>query len=309
MLVLCTVFWAVSFPTMKALTLIYPDSQGPVNSWFIAYWIVFFRFLISGLVVAAASWRSLRRLTRSEIGQGLGLGLFGAGGIVLQIDGLAYTTASVSAFLTQCYAVFIPLWVALSHRRWPPPLTWICCLLVMSGVAVLSNLNWHELRLGRGEFETLLASVFFTGQILWLEQPRYAGNRPNHFSVVMFGVMALLAAPGLCLTGGLPEWRIASQSLAAWNLILILVVVCTLGGYLLMNHWQPHVPATQAGLIYCLEPVFASFFAMFLPALYSAWAGISYPNERFTLTLVLGGGLITAANALIQWDTALTGDP
>jgi hypothetical protein len=34
--------------------------------------------------------------------------------------------------------------------------------------------------------------------------------------------------------------------------------------------------------------------------LFSAWAGIDYPNESATWTLLVGGGLITLANVLLQ---------
>ena len=65
-----------------------------------------------------------------------------------------------------------------------------------------------------------------------------------------------------------------------------------------MNYWQPHVPATQAGLIYCCEPLLTSIFALFLPSYFSAWCGIDYPNEKMTTSLLIGGGLITAANLI-----------
>ncbi len=67
-----------------------------------------------------------------------------------------------------------------------------------------------------------------------------------------------------------------------------------------MNTWQPKISATEAGLIYCIEPVFGSIMALFLPAWFSVWAVITYPNELATWTLVVGGGLITLANLLVQ---------
>jgi hypothetical protein len=67
-----------------------------------------------------------------------------------------------------------------------------------------------------------------------------------------------------------------------------------------MNFWQKYVTATEAGLIYCIEPLCASFASLFLPALFSSWAGVHYENEQLTSRLFLGGGLITAANILIQ---------
>ena len=79
-----------------------------------------------------------------------------------------------------------------------------------------------------------------------------------------------------------------------------LIVVCTLTGYLIMNRWQRQVTATEAGLIYCIEPVCASALALFLPALFSGWASIHYPNEQLTARLIIGGVLVTAANLLLQ---------
>jgi len=58
--------------------------------------------------------------------------------------------------------------------------------------------------------------------------------------------------------------------------------------------------ATEAGLIYCAEPVFASVFALFLPAWLAALSGGFYPNETATARLLIGGGLITAANICLQ---------
>jgi hypothetical protein len=40
--------------------------------------------------------------------------------------------------------------------------------------------------------------------------------------------------------------------------------------------------------------------ALFLPAWFSAWALINYANERATWTLLVGGGLITLANIVLQ---------
>jgi len=172
---------------------------------------------------------------------------------------------------------------------------------VIMGLAILAGLDFNSLKLGRGETETLVGSVMFTGQILWLERPRYAANDPLRFSFVMFAVMALLCVPGVWLTAPGAEacWR-AYASPASFSFLAVLVIVCTLGGYLFMNRWQRHVTATEAGLIYCVEPVLTSVLTLFLPAWISAWAGINYPNETLTGRLLIGGGLVTAANVLLQ---------
>jgi drug/metabolite transporter (DMT)-like permease len=297
MLVLATACWSLSFPVMKTMTLAQQDRLPGVSTWFLSALCVLYRFALAAAGMAVLAAPGLRGLTRSEVAQGVGLGLFGSGGLLFQLDGLAYTSASTSAFLTQFYCLLIPLWLAVRHRRWPVPRVWWCSAAVLAGVAVLADFDWRRFRLGRGEIETLIGSVLFTGQILWLQRPRYAGNDVRRFSLVMFAVMALSMVPAAVLTTrSAGDWWTAYSTGPLLVLLGVLVGVCTFGGYLLMNRWQPEVSATQAGLIYCAEPVFVSLLVLFLPEWLAGFAGVVYPNESLTWRLLLGGGLITAAN-------------
>ena len=301
MLVGCTALWALSFPAMKALALTQQGLLPQTGSWFFTSLSVTYRFGLAGVVMLLLGCRQLRTLHRREMEQGLVLALFGGVGILFQMDGLAYTSASTSAFLTQGYCVFIPVWLALVHRQWPSWKTFLCIALVVAGVAVLAGVNSHSLNLGRGEIETLIASFMFTGQILGVNHPRYAANRPVCFTTVMLLGTALVSAPlAWATTPDASAWLRAYASPAACGFLGIIIVFCTLAAFILMNTWQRHVTATEAGLIYCAEPVFASLLALFLPGLFSSWAGIHYLNETITARLLIGGGLITAANVLLQ---------
>ncbi len=299
-LVVATALWSISFPCVKALWLA-QEKLVPSPPLFLASIATVVRFGVAGIIIALCSLQPLRQLTRAEFAQGLGLGVFGGLGILFQMDGLGHTPASTSAFLTQFTCLLIPLWVALRQRALPGPVVILSILMVLIGVAILSGFNGRGLKLGRGEAETLLATIFFTGQILWLERPGYAGNRVGNFTVVMFGTIAVIIAPVVLLTAPSPGAILAAyQSPAALALAGALIVACTLGAYSLMNFWQPHVSATEAGLIYCAEPIFASLLAGFLPGWLSYFAAIDYANEQLTRQMVIGGGLITAANGLIQ---------
>ncbi len=300
-LVFCTALWALSFPVMKALAQTQQDLLPSAGSWFFTSLGVMYRFGFAGIILAVIYRRQLKSTSRREVEQGIVLAVFGGGGILLQMDGLSYTDASISAFLTQSYCLFIPLWVAVVSRRRPSLKIILSTILVLAGVAVLAKLNFHSLKLGRGELETLAASLFFTGQILCLEQPRYAANRPGNFSTVMFLVMAMLCVPLVCATApGAAACLQAYASLPACGFLALLVIFCTLMSYVMMNCWQKFVTATEAGLIYSIEPVVASLLALFLPAIFSRWAGIHYANEELTARLFIGGGLITGANLLLQ---------
>jgi len=300
-LVVANVCWGISFAVIKGIGSIQEATVPGSNTWFISACVIAPRFAFAAAMLGLVCWRMVATLTWPEIRQGLKLGAFTGAGMIFQIDGLQYTSASTSAFLTQFYAIMIPVWLALRHRRSPPALVWLCCAMVLAGAGVLAHLDWHDLRLGRGELETLISSVFFMGQILALDTPEAAGFRPLAVTFAMFVTQALIGgALGLVTAPAGVQLHALAASGMWWVLIGALTVFCTLGAFTLMNVWQPKITATEAGLIYCGEPVFAAAMALILPGLISRWGGIDYPNEQATLNLLVGGGLITAANVLLQ---------
>jgi drug/metabolite transporter (DMT)-like permease len=301
MLVLANLYWGLSFPLIKSITAMNRALMPDAGTWFVAASALAPRFLLAAVIVRLFKRSGEAGATRSEIRQGVGIGLFAAGGTFLQTDGLQHTAASTSAFLTQFSAILIPAWLALRDRRNPGAVVWTCCVLVLVGVAILGHFDWHALGFGRGEWETLLCSLFFMGQILWLARPEFAGNRPGPVTAAMFSVeAAAFVALAAASTPSVRDLGTPWESPVWVALTLVLTVVCTMGAFTLMNRWQPVISSTEAGLVYCIEPLFAAIFALFLPGLLSAWAVIEYPNEHATWSLVVGGALVTFANVLIQ---------
>jgi len=271
MLFLATSVWGASFLAMKALGLKQQEALPGSGTWFLTSLSLLARFGVSALLVGLWLGKKSADVTRLEILQGAGLGAFGGLGILFQMDGVQHTAG---------------------------------CVMVAAGVAVLANVDWRELRLGRGETESILGSILFTGQILWLERPKFHQNRHAVATFTMFVTVALVVLPVVLFTGnGWREWTVAYASWPTVILIGFLTLGGTLAAYATMNYWQPHVPATEAGLIYCCEPVFTSVFALFLPGIMSAAFKIRYPNESLTPHLLIGGGLVTAANLLAMWPT------
>lgn len=301
MLLLANLFWGLSFPVIKSITLLHGLLLPNAGTWFSTVYTIAPRFLLALIVLLGWQARTFWKMRRLELEQGVILGLFASAGMLFQVDGLQFTAASTSAFLTQFYAIMIPVYLALRSGRSPGARVWISCVLVLAGVAILGRFNWQELSFGRGEWETLLSSVFFMGQILWLEKPRYAGNRVEKFTLVMFATQAAIFSVLAVVTADGVDALLLPWTSPGWlGLTATLTVFCTLGAFLIMNTWQPKITATEAGLIYCVEPIFGSAMALFLPGMISAWTLITYANETATAHLLLGGGLITAANVLIQ---------
>jgi drug/metabolite transporter (DMT)-like permease len=300
-LILACALWGLSFPVMKALHLEQAGRLPEMTSGFLSAWMQVARFGMAALVLLPFVVRG-GLPTRLELRQGLLIALWGGLGMGLQADGLAHTDASISAFLTQAYCIFLPLWACVVQRQAPSLRVVFATVLVLAGGAVLSGLRFDHLRIGRGETETLLAAFLFTFQILVLENPKYAPNRALPMTWVMFTGIAVLFVPITLLMAKQPlDCLLVGASWPALGLLLILAICCSVGAYLLMNVWQPRVTATEAGLIYTTEPVITSFYVLFLPGLLAAFIGHAYPNETLTPAILVGGTLIVAANVLMQW--------
>jgi drug/metabolite transporter (DMT)-like permease len=264
MLVLVSLLWGLSFPMLKAIAAIHDQLVPGGGSWFVTAWSVAPRFIVAGAVLALVLRRQLAALTALEIRQGTSMAFFLSLGLLFQVDGLQHTSASVSAFLTQVYVVLIPLYFAMKWRRVPRWIVMAACALVLAGIAILARIDIRDLRLGRGEAETLLGSVFFTGQILWLERPRFAANNAWRMSFVMFAWLAVGFTILAAFLAPEPAALLVPWTDPGWlGLTIVLGLVCTLFCFTAMNRWQPQITSTEAGLIYSLEPVSVAVLALF----------------------------------------------
>jgi drug/metabolite transporter (DMT)-like permease len=305
MLVLANALWGLSFPIMKAILMLNRSLVPAAGAWFISAEAMAPRFLVAALAACLLAGAAGLRVTRREAIQGAEVGGFATLGTLFQCDGLQYTSGSVSAFLTQFSAILIPLWMAFRHRRNPGALVWFGCILVLAGVAILGHFDWRSGRLGRGEWETLLCSVFFGWQIIGIGKREYAGNRPAAVTRVILVVQAVLLLGFSCLVAPRPRDLVAPWASAGWvSLTLVFGWACTFIAFSIMTRWQPSISSTEAGLLYCIEPIFASLFVLFLPGFLSRGLGLDYPDEHATWSLVVGGGLITVANIVVQMKAA-----
>lgn len=301
LLILACALWGLSFPIVKALHLEQSARLPDASPAFLAAWIQVARFFLGAVLLVPIVIR-LPRPTREEIRQALYLALWGGLGMGLQAWGLAFTEASTSAFLTQAYCVVLPLIACVRTRQRPAFRVVGATVLVIVGGGILSGIRPGHFRTGPGEIATLIAALIFTIQILTLEAPRFAANRGRPVTFIMCAAIAVLFLPVAFLTAPEPAAVFqAGASIPSFILALSLALFCSVGAYLLMNTYQRKVTATEAGLIYTTEPVFAAGYALFLPAMLTQFAGSSYPNETLTPALLLGGGLILAANVWMQW--------
>lgn len=327
-LVIVNGLWGFSFPVVKVLNEMSDlhfgvphQHQSTVFRVIVSAWMIATRFTLA-LVILSLVWSSLvRRATPKEWQAGFYIGMMFYCGLVLQVIGLATIPASRSGFLTSLTAVFTPLFGALIFRKYPTKWMVAGIVLAIAGVVVLTGLVIRTPtgfalapdaadRWTLGDSLTTLGSVFFAFQVLLLD---HYGKRINSVAVTpsMFLTAAVLGwlTVGVILGTSLrTHTGVAQMGFADWfslsirpiflTSLLGLAVFCSLLAFGWMNKYQPYVTASQAAVIYSLEPVFASGWALFLPGILTVLSGVSHENEHVTWGLLVGGLLILLANVV-----------
>ncbi len=302
MLLIAAGAWGICIPIMKVLSteqhFLAPET-GTISA---AAASLAVRFGFAIITVTLISRISPRSISKKEWWNGFVLGMLTAISMWIQIDGINYTSASTAGFLIAMYSIFIPLFTWISGRRKMTLPLAICCLLVIGGMGTLTGFNLHTFSLGRGEWESLIAAVLFSCQILWVDRLTPGWVDPERLTWVLCSTVSLFCLIALSFfPGGLSNLGDLHASARAIYLTAFLSILGTAVPFLIMNRFQSRVSPVAAGFIYCFEPITTAVGALFLPALLVR-AGGGYDNENFTLRLILGGSLVLAANLVLLAD-------
>lgn len=332
-LVAVNALWGFSFPVVKALNemtdLHFGIAVAAESTTFrvlVSSWMIAIRFSLALLLLIVLWNRLFREATRQEWLAGCYIGIMFYAGLVLQVIGLATIPASRSGFLTSLTAVFTPLFAVWVFRKLPSRWIVLGAILAVVGVIVLTGLvvvDGAGMRMAEdaserwtlGDTLTTVGSMFFSFQVLLLD---HFGKRVRSVSVTpgMFLTTAvlgwlttwiILGTPLRSMTGAaqmtFQDWLSLTGQPAYLLLLLALASFCSLISFGWMNQYQPAVTASQAAVIYSLEPVFASSWALFLPAWLAGLTGLVHDNERLTWSLLAGGILILFANVVALYPT------
>lgn len=265
MLALCTVLWGATFPAIKM-------ALADASPWT----LVALRFSLAALVFVPFTLGGALRAARADLAAGFWLGLtllvsFGA-----QTFGLLYTSVSRSAFITQLLILFTPLLQFALYRRIPAPTTLLGGAVVLGGMYILTA-PAGELALNRGDWLTLLCAFTFSIYILIIDYR----SRPENSATLSFFQTAFLAAGawGFVATLETPRFEFSTMGVMA---LLFLAIGGVNGAVYLQMRYQPQTSPSRAAVVFSLEPVFATLFAVWL-----GW-------EQLGSRVLIGGGVVLA---------------
>ena len=268
LLVALTAVWGSTFFLIKDLV----EHVPPVD--FLAV-----RFALAAVIMVILFWRPLRALRRPQLWIGIWLGALYGLAQIFQTQGLASTPASVSGFITGTYVVLTPLITAVLLRERVPGTTWAAVGLATAGLALLSL---RGLSVGVGEAITLLAAALYALHIVGL------GRHSSHHIATGLSVVQMVVIAIICTVGALPGGVVLPATPADWASVLYMVVFASILALWVQTWAQAHLPATRAAIVMTMEPVFATFFAV--------WLG----GESLTRRMVVGGGLVLVAMVVVE---------
>jgi drug/metabolite transporter (DMT)-like permease len=260
------------------------------------------RFTLAALCLGVML-RILRiRIQRQALLDGLWMGLLLTAIFWLQSDGLRYTTTSKSGFITGLYVVFTPLLSLLTHHR--PRLSHGLGACVAAGGLFLLVRDPGQPMGGWnfGDSETLLCAIGCGAHIV---MTGLFGRRSNGWvlAFVQISTVALLSwlltslVPSVPLRDGstLGGFSGLSRVLVApqlWGSLAYQSLLATALAFTLMTTLQKHLGATEAAIIYSLEPVVTALLAMSGRVI-----GI---REALSPSQLVGGAVILSAMLLAE---------
>lgn len=245
------------------------------------------RFAVAALFLLPFAWYENQKpdavaLNRHHMKHYVMLGLLLFGALAFQQIGLLTTTITNAGFLTGTYVVMVPLLAVFALRQRPHFIVWPGCLMVISGIYLLSGGDLSTLQIG--DIQTLVCAVFWAAHVLYLGQ--VVGGKQGIFRLAC-AQFAVCAVAGI---GAGVLFETVNADAIANALPEILFAGAVSGGlaFTLQAIAQRHTTASQAAIFLSSESLFA--------ALFGAW----FLGDKIGLIGMVGCVLIFAAILLVE---------
>jgi drug/metabolite transporter (DMT)-like permease len=235
------------------------------------------RFGIAALVmivIYARRFAGPAKEVRAAIRDGIVLGLLNSTGLVMQVFGQAYTTASKSAFITSLNTPLTPV-IALVLYRTKPTRPQLAAVAIASVGLWLLTWPGTGARWNLGDLLTVGCALMYAFTIVQI-----ARRSPGHdvglltavqiataalmFAILWAGARAWLAAAPLDRVPELLRLEARPMVLSARSIgeMVYMALVCTVVTFGGQTWAMARMSATHAAIIFALEPVFATAMAL-----------------------------------------------
>jgi drug/metabolite transporter (DMT)-like permease len=300
-ILLTTLIWGSTFAV----------ARGVLDSWPPLTYLAL-RMPLAALVFATLFPRQVFTASRAAWRAGGALGALIGLGFIGQTVGLLYTTPAKSAFITGITTPLVPVVAYALWRTRPSRENFLGIVLAsIGGALILAPAGAASFN--TGDLITLSTTLLFACHINLMSA--YARRIDvRQLSALQIAVAAgLIVVVWLAVRGTVAVWGVgalppglARETVApAWDAgvglqIVYLTLVATVATFLLWTWGQARMPATHAAVIFSLEPVFATAFAVLLRGS-AEWTG---PRATLGALLVLAGVIVSE----LRWGREVSGE-
>lgn len=239
------------------------------------------RFLLGGLALLPFVIKRFGNIKKNIVWMGLaGFLLFCAS--ALQQAGLETTTAGSAGFITGVYVVLVPITLSLFWKQKTAAVTWVAAIAALAGTYLLST--------GGTKFDPATGDLLvLAGSGAWALHVIVVGMAVQKMDAFAFSAGQFIICSLLHLVLSIFVEPVTFSALRlSWLALLYAGLFSVSLGFTFQAVGQRKAPAADAALILSLEAVFAAF------------AGALFLNERMNWVQILGCGIILAAILVAQ---------
>jgi drug/metabolite transporter (DMT)-like permease len=267
-LLLTTLFWGLTFPLIS----ISVKQISPIT-------FVFIRFFIAAALLLPLVYKDLKYTNYKTLGFSALLGVLNFLSYSAQSVGLKTISSGTSAFITSTNVAFVPLLALLFRVDKPKPIDFICSFVCLIGLYEVTGANLHAV--SSGEIYTIVCALLFAGAIVGVSA---STNRVEKYNLIAFYQIAFTAL--FALPFAFPFNIANMKSAGIITSVLFCAIFATATALYIQAKFQKFTTASKAALIFCLEPLLATFFGWLIN------------HEQITARILIGGGIIITSIAL-----------
>ncbi len=220
---------------------------------------LFMRFTLAGVLLVLISAPKLKDIDKRVLADGLLLGIALFLAYAFQTFGLTVTSASITAFITGLFVVFVPILSSLFLKKLPRQEAMVGVVLATIGLALITLQDTFLLSLG--EFLVLLCAFFVAIHIILTDK----FSRRNDYTLLTLVQVNVVALFSLIFSV-LFDPRIIPQQFSQQLIFSLIItsVFATVVAFVIQMGMQKHTTPTKTAIIFIMEPVSAAFFSYWL---------------------------------------------
>lgn len=241
------------------------------------------RFVLAFLLMFIYRPTVFKGLSRRFVLQGIAAGVLLGAGYIFQTYGLTKTTVSNTGFITGLYLVFTPLISLILLKRHVLGMQWLAVMIATVGLFLIS---YDGVKIGFGELLVLVSALIYGAHFVALGEWSDGGNT-YALTVIQIATVALITS----LFAAKDGFQMAPDQ-TVWVAIFYTAFFATFLAFLVQTKAQSVMSATVASVLLATETPFAVLF------------GLYFHSDPITLRIIIGGGLVMGAMALVIWTDA-----